>query len=722
MSFPRGPFDLPARVPAVRSSSNAPSAPVAAGSADQGADMEALDRLLGSAELAEWARPLLRAWASSHGTEAARGICSALLTPEGAPHVPAYLRAGAPEPRWLARFLTDPAIDFAVQREWLARGFLRDDPPWLTHLVEREQAQIARSFLLTGNIADYAYDPHAGYRPGLDALVDRLRRVKECVLIFGLSQGLRLATADEGVRDRLPKQLRDWVDRGFFDLRQPALAGQICTLFDTLRRWLLEETDFPGGVAIIFENVHLLISANGADLERNFLIDSLLSWSTTPRLFHKPHCLVLMAEALEDVSNDLRARGAKMEQIQIERPSHPDVRLKFLLPLLQPQAQMVETRVARLREGLELEGYPGDWIQQMRHLAHDTAGLTLMGIEDIIQDASGVHGSRIHSRDVMAAKRERLQQESEGLLEIIPPRRTLKDLGGYPALKQRLAEVIQALLHAADPLVKSTIPMGMLFLGPPGTGKTVAAEAIAGESGISMAKLGDFRGMYVGQSERNLSRLLALIASLHPVIVFMDELDQSEGSRGEGGDSGVSKRVFSRLLQFMSDTTHRGEILWVGASNRPDLIDAAMKRAGRFDLTLPFLLPDQESRADIFRLVLTARLHQAGADQVENALAEEDYLVLAEATAGFSGAEIEAILGEVLRRAAGKRSLGQAVRIDRAAVQEVLSVYVPPQVRDQYARMEDLALREVSFLDLLPKELKGRRLELSSGAAPEPLG
>lgn len=188
---------------------------------------------------------------------------------------------------------------------------------------------------------------------------------------------------------------------------------------------------------------------------------------------------------------------------------------------------MSETRRSH---SLELRGYEGNYIEKLNKLARETAGLTLMGIEDMMQQAAFDAGYYLDSARVMTAKRERLQQESDGLLQVMTQHRTLDDLAGYQPLKNRLQEVVRSLRSAED---DPTIPKGILFLGPPGTGKTLAAEAIAGSSAINMAKLGDFRGMYVGQSERNLSRLLSLIESLHPVIIFMDELDQSEGNRGK---------------------------------------------------------------------------------------------------------------------------------------------------------------------------------------------
>jgi|GEM_PF-3210273 len=631
----------------------------------------------------------------------------------GRPGLPRYLHRDAPRPIWLHRFLTDLQISSEIQRAWVEEGFFTDDPRWLEDLIVREKAGVARCFLLSGNINDYAFDPAAGYRPVQKLVIDRLLHSKEMVLHFSLSQGIEIHQADSArQRIKLPPELEQMVKAKGLNMGMP-VAPQICGIFDCLRRWFGQPEGLPErGTGIIIDKAHLLFPEGASDMERNFLVDALLNWSTSPGFFQSPHCIILLAESLEDVSNDLRSQGGKIEQINISLPVKPEERLKFLLAIMSPQSGMAGTRFSSQVHGIELEGYEGGFVRQLIHLAFDTAGLTLMGIEDLLQEIA-LKPSRKLTRDrVMEGKRERLRQESGGLLEVLTPRLTLNDIGGYDAVKTRIREMIKAISNRHDRLVRSTIPMGMLFLGPPGTGKTITAEAIAKESNISFVKMGDFRGMYVGQSERNLSRILGLIQALNPVIVFMDELDQSEGSRGESGDSGVNRRIFGRLLQFMSDTAHRGEIIWIGASNRPELIDSAMKRPGRFDLVMPFLLPDKESRKEILRKLLVSKTMDNLSIRLE--LNEpDDYIEIAEKTEGYSGAEIEAIVNEVIRRVIQKKQDSAAFVISRSIFDEVFSWYMPPYDREDYQKIEDAALREICFLDLLPEEYRERRKRLS---------
>ncbi|HVC82770.1 MAG TPA: AAA family ATPase, partial [Chloroflexota bacterium] len=141
------------------------------------------------------------------------------------------------------------------------------------------------------------------------------------------------------------------------------------------------------------------------------------------------------------------------------------------------------------------------------------------------------------------------------------------------------------------------------------TGKSAVAEALAHEAGINFVflRMGKILGSYVGSSERNLEKALRAIESLAPCGVFVDEIDQAMPGRSSGGDSGVGGRIFGRLLDFMAQPTHRGRVFWLAASNRVDKLDAALRRPGRFDKKIPFLVPDAEERRTI--LAVMARAH-----------------------------------------------------------------------------------------------------------------
>lgn len=231
------------------------------------------------------------------------------------------------------------------------------------------------------------------------------------------------------------------------------------------------------------------------------------------------------------------------------------------------------------------------------------------------------------------------------------------------------------------------------------TGKSIMAEAVAQEAGVNAVRLrigGQIASKWQGEGERNLEKALRAIEGLAPTIVFIDEIDQAI-SRGNGGGNEQNQRIFQRLLEFMSDTGHRGDIVFLAATNRPDLMDAALRRPGRFDKKIPFLVPDADERKAIFEVMARRYLGQ-GCEVSEDTI---------EATEGWTGAEIEAVAVKAAELVEdenldGCEAINQAVgRLSPSTADIELMTY--------------LAVSETNDSDLLPpryKELLKNRTEL----------
>jgi SpoVK/Ycf46/Vps4 family AAA+-type ATPase len=251
-----------------------------------------------------------------------------------------------------------------------------------------------------------------------------------------------------------------------------------------------------------------------------------------------------------------------------------------------------------------------------------------------------------------------------GLLEILDPKRTWADLGGQTALKQYLDQAVLAPLRAADPADRALVPTVILLMGPPGTGQTALVEALAATAGINCVIFapGNLLGAYVGQSERNLERALAALRTLAPCVVFVDEIDTALRRGGEG-DSGVGARLFGCILAFVSDPALRGQILWYGAANFPQLCDPALIRPGRFgDCKVAVLPPAPDERATIFAIYL-AKYGLPPDARPPDAVAQ---------TEGYTGADIE----QVVRKAAERvRWQGEA---PADALTTALALVIPP--------------------------------------------
>jgi transitional endoplasmic reticulum ATPase len=189
-------------------------------------------------------------------------------------------------------------------------------------------------------------------------------------------------------------------------------------------------------------------------------------------------------------------------------------------------------------------------------------------------------------------------------VEIETPDVTWDDIGGLADVKQTLQESVEGALLYPElyKKTKAQAPTGILLWGPPGTGKTLLAKAIAAQAQANFIAVNgpELLSKWVGQAEQSVRELFAKARQASPCVVFIDEIDTLAPARGKfSGDSGVSDRVVGQLLTELDGLQQRFDVLVVGATNRPDVLDSALLRAGRFDLQVKIDLPDPASRLAI---------------------------------------------------------------------------------------------------------------------------
>ncbi|MBN1483893.1 MAG: ATP-binding protein [Chloroflexia bacterium] len=323
--------------------------------------------------------------------------------------------------------------------------------------------------------------------------------------------------------------------------------------------------------------------------------------------------------------------------------------------------------------------------------------------------------------DVREAKGRVIDSQSHGLLEVSHPINAFDDVGGLQYIKDYLRKQVECLKKdSAD------THRGIVLVGPPGTGKSIIAEALAKESGVNLIKMREIRSMWVGESERNLALALDLIVSMQPVVVFVDEVDQALGARGTGasGDSGTSARMFGRILEFMGSNEHRGKVFWVAASNRPDLLDAALLR--RFDMVVPLLMPNRTECCQIF-CVMPRVIHHRDKSSGEVEVKAQDFyapeLCLQKAIAGGSdfdcplateakclaqmavdtgltGADIE----KIVRRARDIASDEKVKHVGLNHLQKAFYDYKVNHDVDEYILQSLIALHCANFYSMMPGE------------------
>ncbi len=233
---------------------------------------------------------------------------------------------------------------------------------------------------------------------------------------------------------------------------------------------------------------------------------------------------------------------------------------------------------------------------------------------------------------------------------------TFKDVAGAKEAKQELMEIVDFLKNPKKFIdIGAEIPKGVLLMGAPGTGKTLLARAVAGEAGVAFFAISgsEFVEMFVGVGASRVRDLFKLAKDTAPAIVFVDEIDAVGRARGGGFGGGNDEReqTLNQILVEMDGFEPNEKVIVMAATNRPDVLDPALLRPGRFDRRVTIDLPDRNDREDILKV--HAKRKQ---------LAEDVNLrVVAERTPGFSGADLASLTNEaaILAAREGRTAIGQ---------------------------------------------------------------
>ena len=224
------------------------------------------------------------------------------------------------------------------------------------------------------------------------------------------------------------------------------------------------------------------------------------------------------------------------------------------------------------------------------------------------------------------------------------PRISYEDIGGLRPVIQKIREMIELPLRHPELFERLGVeaPKGVLLHGPPGTGKTLLARAVASETNANFLSIGgpEIMSKYYGESEERLREVFKEAQENAPSIIFIDEIDSIAPKREEVTGE-VEKRVTSQLLSLMDGLQSRGKVVVIGATNRPNAIDPALRRPGRFDREIEIGVPDRDGRLEVLEV------HTRGMPLAEDV----DLKKLADVTHGFVGADLEALAKEAAIRA-----------------------------------------------------------------------
>jgi len=443
-------------------------------------------------------------------------------------------------------------------------------------------------------------------------------------------------------------------------------------------------------------------------------------WSLDKTLTSGDNIVILITESLGTINPGLLS-NPKVAAIEIPMPDL-DMRsrvIAFFAPkLTAQQVTLFSERTGGLRtvqlasilastdgQGLSeperralilqlLQGTP-DADARATTLASITAGMTPAEIGKLIEPNKTLPASD-SSQEVLkvihARKREMIEKECAGLIEFIEPKHGLASVGGHEHIKHELLAIARNLKEGETTLT----PMGLLAVGPMGSGKTFVIKAFLKEAGLSAVALKNFRSKWVGSTEANLERVLATVKAMGPIAVIIDEGDRSFGSGGgDGGDDGTGSRVIARLKEFMAETENRGQVLFVMMTNRPDKLDSDIKRPGRLDRKIPFFYCDSAAeRVQVLQAVLSRYGESCSASP-------EEMLILCETLTGYSNADLEALALLAVEMARNQGEPLNAQALNAAALD-----FMPPQERDMIEFMELLAVSETSRRSMLPKRYR----------------
>lgn len=609
---------------------------------------------------------------------------------------------------------------------------------WLKELQSKYNSGVAHQFIIHLNVKDEF--PREKRFLSLDSYLGSFPPFSEAGLMVFYNRGTGLRFFDKA----MPSRFLQLLGYDTTDIREiPVIPQDVLKYFDELLHLSWEDgkvIDLFGQekcrkmqgkplIAVIIEYSETLVPPNSAsDSESNGDRDRLVifeEWARDQGIRQKRNMIVMVADALISLASPLSDSTSGIIPLKISIPDLAERKetIEILRDIYPPQ-----------EEDLDED-----------KLVKFTAGLNRIAIKNIVQEAS-FHNKALNAQEVFDKKKKILEDQSRGLIKIIRSPWGIETIGALKEAKEYMRRVVQVVEMGKT----QAIPMGLLLVGAPGTGKSVFPYALSNEIDWPLAILGDFRSMWYGEAQKQLEFIMELIRALTPVIVFVDEIDLMMAARGavSWGDaaSSTESQLMGKFFQFMSDTTLRGKVIWIGATNRPDRLDVAMIRAGRFDALIPFTIPsipsdrkdiilallkkneiDAKNNNTVFQWKLTSQELDVFAERAQvffskskRGLSGGKRLYKAEEILGketdmdayiaepYTGAEIENIIRDAYFTAQSKKEEVLTFK----HINDVLEDYLPARNFEEYRLLNEMALSLVTHIkSLLPEGERKKALQ-----------
>jgi transitional endoplasmic reticulum ATPase len=375
----------------------------------------------------------------------------------------------------------------------------------------------------------------------------------------------------------------------------------------------------------------------------------------------------------------------------LRRPGRFDREIEIGVPDKQARHEILQihTRGMPLAEDVDLKklvetthGYTG---ADLAALSRETAMKSLrrylpeISLEEEHIPPAVLEKMEVRMEDFLNAFRE-ITPTAMREVYIETPSVNWTDIGGLGEVKQELVEAVEWPLKSPEVFTRLGIkpPKGILLFGPPGCGKTMLARAVATESEANFITIKgpEVFSKWVGESEKAIREVFRKARMASPAVIFFDEFDSLVPRRGMGfGDSGVAERVISQLLTEMDGITTLEDVVVISATNRPDIIDRAVLRPGRFDRLIYVPEPDEQARLEIFKI------YTKGMPLDEDINLES----LAKLTKGYSGADIQAYCREAALKALRRNITAKIVTLaDFKDVERKIGPTISPDMETWY--------------------------------------
>lgn len=614
-------------------------------------------------------------------------------------------------PPHVAQHLRAPA--YALQE--IRLSVISASPKGIVHIDENTEIELRPEYEEAGDSrrADVTYDDIGGMADTVDQLREMVElplRYPELFQRLGVDppKGVLLHGPPGTGKTRLARAVANESDATFHLINGPEIMGSAYGESESRLRQVFEEAAKSAPSIVFIDEIDSIAPKRGnvsGEAEKR-LVAQLLT--LMDGLEARANIVVIAATNRPDAIDEA-----------LRRPGRFDREIVIGVP---------DERGRREILGIHTRGMPlGDRVD-LGELARTTYGFVGADLAALTREAAIEAVRRLMPRlnleehtippevlDTLAVTREdflealkRVQPSAMREVMVEAPRVRWEDVGGLDDAQMRLKEGVELPLKDPDAFRRLGIrpAKGFLLYGPPGTGKTLLAKAVAreAEANFIATKSSDLLSKWYGESEQQIARLFARARQVAPCVIFIDELDSLVPARGGGlGEPQATERVVNTILAEMDGLEELQSVVVIGATNRPNLIDPALLRPGRFDELIYVGVPDAAGRERILKI----QTEKMPLDK------DVDLAAIAARTERYTGADLE----DVVRRAgliALRKSL-KAKTVDMANFEEALAdsrATVTPEMESEYESMQGKLKQQASALQpigfIAPGMLRGR--------------